>query len=153
MNFLIINISKQLFVLQTFTSEKLLVFSRYFSLETLLPYFLVNFCYRFRSLSDIAFCLLLMISYLALVCLPALFALKVIPILPIRLGRFRFPYLSLVFQPFELQLLSLALFLEVSVVTHPKCLIEFYGMSAVQQTQTSYQCAIMVLLVYVDSNI
>ena len=94
-----------------------------------------------------------MISYLALVCLPALFALKVIPILPIQLGRFRSPYLFLVFQPFELQLLSLALFLEVSVVTHPKCLIEFYGMSAVQQTQTSYQCAIMVLLVYVDSNI
>ena len=94
-----------------------------------------------------------MISYLALVCLPALFVLRVIPILPIRLGRFRFPYLSLVFQPFELQLLSLALFLEVSVVTHPKFLIEFYGMSAVQQTQTSYQSAIMVLLVYVDSNI
>ena len=94
-----------------------------------------------------------MISYLALVCLPALFTLRVILILPIRLGHFRFPYLSLVFQPFELQLISLALFLVVSVAARPECLIVFYGMSAVRQTQTSYQSAIMVLSAYVDSNI
>ena len=64
------------------------------------------------------------------------------------LDRFKFQCLFLVFQPFELQLLSQPLVTVPDVTTHLQCLVTFYEMSVSLQIQTSSQMAVIVVHLY-----